>query len=290
MSAELFVYFAYGSMMNKVSLGARNLKPLRSEPSILQSAYHLAFDAKTGMATLDEDIAGEEHPKVHGVLHWLSTHDQAALDKIEHIYDRLPMTAQTYGGEHVACSGYVMKQAVRVPKDKRPLPTERYLDICATGAESHGVASEYVQWLRALPRRPRQTHREYRSLGSPPPDAPIINSSELPTFAAAQGERDPPAEGMSHSFVGLNGKVVKLQAPKDFMAGMWSERNGQEITVWIANLLWEPLYGLPPKSLEAMTAEHRAYSENCIAEFAFGPIGSTFPSLLHAHVVGTLDY
>lgn len=282
-------YFAYGSMMNPVSLMGRKLAPSRSTPAIL-NAYALAFNGKAGMGNVVPLAAEEEEApqrrRCHGVLHWLTSQEMAALDKIEAVYDRVVTTAKDYSGAEHACTVYVMKP--EHAQAKGALPSERYLDVISVGAEHFGVNKDYVATIRAHPCVPRKQRHELLSLPHPPVNSPTVHHTRLAAFADAHLPNVVVPDGHVATVFALNGKVLEVCGPKERMM-MWGSNHGRDMTVTVAQYVYEPKYGgRPPATLQDMTEEHRLFTEDILQSFLTPTEGSA------AHVrllpIATVDY
>ena len=101
----MFYYFGYGSNLSVVSLRAKGVDPLSSEPGTL-SGWRLAFDIPDFFRI--EGGTGNIRPErghtVHGVVHACRDADLAALDKLEAVcvtYERVEASVVTYGGRRL---------------------------------------------------------------------------------------------------------------------------------------------------------------------------------------------
>ena len=94
-------YFAIASMMNLISLKARDIVPKESKPGELLD-FELIFYSIKGMA------AAKPSPgkSFHGVLHKMSAKDMVALDKIEATVSRTNGKARLYDGSIVDVTVY----------------------------------------------------------------------------------------------------------------------------------------------------------------------------------------
>jgi hypothetical protein len=75
---DIVHYFAFGAMMNPVSVKNRNIHPISSEPAELMD-HRLGFFTSQGYA----DLIFEPCASLHGVIHVLRASEMAALDAIE---------------------------------------------------------------------------------------------------------------------------------------------------------------------------------------------------------------
>jgi sulfite reductase alpha subunit-like flavoprotein len=148
----MFYYFGYGSNMSVVSLRAKGVVPLSSEPAILDG-WRLAFDIPdffrieggTG------NIRRREGDVVHGVLHGCRSSDLATLDKLEAVgvsYERIETSVRTYNRRRARAYVYV---GITQILDETCLPSERYRNILVNGATDMRLDSAYVDRLRLMP-------------------------------------------------------------------------------------------------------------------------------------------
>ena len=114
------LYFAIGSMVNKVSLNNRKLYPVESNPAELLD-YELGFFGQMGMAVAEP----KEGSSFHGVLHKLTEAEMISLDGVEAGYARTPAKAKLYDGTVVDCTVYTNKDD-GFDRSKDKPPTERY--------------------------------------------------------------------------------------------------------------------------------------------------------------------
>lgn len=149
-------YFGYGSNLSVVSLRAKGVTPLWSEPARLEG-WSLAFNIPDFFAI--EGGTGNIVPSpsgvVHGVLHVCRSADLAKLDQLEAVgvtYRRHVASVTTYVGRRADAYVYVGLDALL---DDRCLPSERYRNILIAGARSMRLAPAYVEWLEQLPTCPK---------------------------------------------------------------------------------------------------------------------------------------
>lgn len=164
----MFYYFGYGSNLSVVSLRAKGVDPLTSEPAVLPG-WRLAFDIPDFFAI--EGGTGNIQPSdddaVHGVLHGCRSRHLAVLDQLEAVgsrYRRVETTVLTYAGRAVRAYVYLGLESVLDPTLR---PSERYRNILVKGAVDMNLDSRYVDRLRAIETCPRVDHGPFR----PPPSA-----------------------------------------------------------------------------------------------------------------------
>lgn len=188
----LFYYFGYGSNLSVVSLRAKGVNPLSSEPAVL-TGWRLAFDIPdffpieggTG------NIRPERGHSLHGVLHGCRDQDLEALDRLEALgvtYERIEASVTTYAGRSLRAYIYV-----GLPECAGPelLPSERYRNILVAGASSMRLMPSYIESLRALPALPRASRPVFEVPAS------------LPTFGIDDLKDHP-------HWVGLAGSVFDM--------------------------------------------------------------------------------
>ncbi|AKF09356.1 cytochrome b5 domain-containing protein [Sandaracinus amylolyticus] len=152
----MFHYFGYGSNLSVISLRAKGVHPLSSEPAILEG-WRLTFDIPDFFPI--EGGTGNIQPAtddaVHGVLHACRDADLARLDQLEALgvtYRRVETSVTTYGGRRVRAYAYV---GIPDILDARCRPSERYRNILVAGATDMRLDPRYVARLRAMPTHPR---------------------------------------------------------------------------------------------------------------------------------------
>lgn len=172
----MFYYFGYGSNLSVISLRAKGVTPLSSEPAILEG-WRVVFnipdffriEGGTGNIEPCEDDA------VHGVLHGCRDRDLATLDRLEALgitYERIEATVVTYGGRRVRAYVYV---GIASTLDTNALPSERYRNILVRGAEDMNLDPTYVARLRMVP----TCERPNRGPWVPPPGGDVFTLDDL---------------------------------------------------------------------------------------------------------------
>lgn len=161
-------YFAYGSNMTlDIFRGRRALEPLETTWGWL-AGYRLCFDipvgpGERGVANLEADASA----RTCGVLYLLDPESAERLDRTEGVhngvYHRLPVTVTTAPGDPVVAFAY--HSARRRPGRK---PSPRYMGLLLAGAREHGLPSDYVDYLCALPLA-RDERPEYAEGAAPKP-------------------------------------------------------------------------------------------------------------------------
>lgn len=248
-------YFAIASMMNPVSLHAREIVPIESKPSEIID-YKLRFVGSSGMA----EASFSSGSSFHGVAHKLTTEDMKKLDSIESAYDRKPAIIQMYSGERVNGWVYSNKEGLSglsgLPMGNEDgLPSQRYIEIMVEGCKYFGIQKAYIDQLQSIKCVPRPSPADFATFQVP---------SEVPTWTmvdvlAGNGNGDNPI------YFSLNGKVIEYIGSRDgFVGSMMVNRfAGRSVDLANARMLYDPKYGLP-ETLEAITREHAAYRESVI--------------------------
>jgi len=249
-------YFAMGAMMNPVSVERRGLHPLASKAAKLLD-YRLVFLGRLGMAS--PEAAGGEI--LHGVLHHMTQTDILSLDDNEPGYCRVPATALLYDGTEQQCEVYLMNQKdydkqFRLELTAGVLPQARYIDVLCEGAEHFGVASEYVEWLRAQPSVPRRTPAEYRAW-TVPAEAPTFTLAEV---LASDGSQGRPAYRIAGS------KVLLFRGRHEGIHwNMFRGHMSKEccLLLQFSHVFYDPLFG-KFDSVEDMTPACVMYYEDIV--------------------------
>jgi cation transport regulator ChaC len=251
MSCEFVWYFAIGSMINPISLKAREIVPAESCPAILKD-FNIDFFGSAGMATAKRSL-GESF---HGVAHRITMSELLALDKLESVYDRHLVTLDLYDGRHLEGWVYI-KQDIDFATNNPP--SERYMSIITSGCEHFGVNVEYINYLKSLKVVPRRKAPEFRAYPLP---------EGLPTWTIEQVREGSGEEGKPLYFA-LNGKVLEFVGdetafPFSIIKNIAREGNGE---ISMAKNLYDPYYGIPEK-LEDFKREHCAAIEDQIYQTA----------------------
>ena len=172
----MFYYFGYGSNLSVVSLRAKGVDPLSSEPGIL-SGWRLVFDIPDFFAI--EGGTGNIRPErghaVHGVVHACRDAELATLDKLEALgitYERVEVSVITYGGRRLRAFAYV---GLPECTGEDGIPSERYRNILVDGATDMRLQPGYVEWLRSIPTVPRNPRARFEL----PDDLPVMSLDEL---------------------------------------------------------------------------------------------------------------
>ncbi|MFO0694302.1 MAG: gamma-glutamylcyclotransferase family protein [Polyangiales bacterium] len=148
-----FTYFGYGSNMDRASLRAKGVEPIRSAPAALHG-HRLVFDVahffrhEGGVGNVRP--TGRESDVVLGVLHECDDSALPLLDAAEargYGYERLRLAVRTSDGE-IEAWVYVGLPSFL---DETCLPTRRYLNILVRGATEAGLDAGYVETLRRHP-------------------------------------------------------------------------------------------------------------------------------------------
>ncbi len=186
-------YFAYGANMASSTLAKRDIKPLSACPAQLPSHHSIAFRHRGGYATIMDTSAAsgsfmpwrslwQTTPVVkdsrassaaptdqslqlvyhgpHGVLYELHKADLKKLTSRETGYAVSSATVTSYAGVGTSALLFTSQALLLLPASVPP--QRRYLKLLLEGAKTHGLAPEYMQWLRELPcARPGGLGAEY---------------------------------------------------------------------------------------------------------------------------------
>ena len=143
----------------------------------------------------------EQGAGFHGVLHKMSSAEQAALNKIEGGYDPTPCKVKLYSGDIIDAIVYVLggdKNNQGKERVDKP-PAERYIDIITAGCKHFGVKQEYIDHLRSIEFQPRKKPEDFDKLTVP---------EGVPTMTLADVEKGDGKDG-NPLMTTLNGKVLK---------------------------------------------------------------------------------
>jgi sulfite reductase alpha subunit-like flavoprotein/gamma-glutamylcyclotransferase (GGCT)/AIG2-like uncharacterized protein YtfP len=152
----MFYYFGYGSNLSVISLRAKGVDPLSSEPARLEG-WKLVFNIpdffliEGGTGNI---VPGSDTDVVHGALHGCRARDVAKLDQLEAVgvtYRRVETTVTAYSGRRVRAYVYVGLSEIL---DDLCLPSQRYRNILVQGATDMRLDARYIAELRAMPTCP----------------------------------------------------------------------------------------------------------------------------------------
>ncbi len=184
-------YFAYGANMASSILAKRDIKPLSACPAQLPAYHSIAFRHRGGYATIIESSVtggtslqcqknldntpvqkgsriaagvpkdpGLVYHGAHGVLYELDKADMQKLKGRETGYALSSTTVTSYAGAETTALLFRSQPLLLLPASVPP--QRRYLELMLEGAKTHGLAPEYMQWLRELPcARPGGLGAEY---------------------------------------------------------------------------------------------------------------------------------
>jgi hypothetical protein len=145
-------YFAYGSNMLSERLKAR-CPSARACGTACADGYTLSFTKKSSDGSGKATLYTEAGRQAFGVVFELDEDDLKNLDKAEGVgngYDRI-------GGYwvRVQASGEQMKTVTYLASpeyiDQSLKPYDWYLSLVLAGARQHGLPSEYIEALAAVP-------------------------------------------------------------------------------------------------------------------------------------------
>lgn len=151
---ELVWYFAYGSNMQPATFGGRRgVVPTRAVAARL-AGWQLVFDKPAilpmgqGMANVVA-VAGAE---VLGVAYEVTADDLAHIELTEGVlidnYRRVVVEVTPLDGSGPPFAAFTLASDRR---DESLRPSRRYMALLVEGAETHGLPSAYVEWLRYHP-------------------------------------------------------------------------------------------------------------------------------------------
>ncbi|MEX8497345.1 MAG: gamma-glutamylcyclotransferase family protein [Leptothrix ochracea] len=211
-----FLYFGYGSNMERTSLRAKGVAPLASLRATLPG-WRLRFNVQHFF--LHEGGVGNIEPcteagsAVQGVLHRCEDHHLALLDDAEaygHGYDRIEVAVSTAQGPQRAIA------YVGIPSflNEHCRPTQRYLNILLKGAQAAGLDAAYIEALRSQP-----VHVN-------PPVAPFEPPAGVfPVFTAQTLTLDPPLTALAGSVFDMS----PARWQHDFLKGYFG---GKDMTLF----------------------------------------------------------
>lgn len=233
-----FWYFAFGSMMNPISLYLRQLIPLKSYPATCVD-HKIVFRHPSGMA----DIEACQDSQFEGVIHLLTDEQMKRLDGLEIDYHRIKVTCIDYENQYHVVYAYQTKMS----NQPVGIPHERYLDIITKGCEYYQVRPEYINQLKndqsVIPRKQPSTFQTFTNI---PADV-YYTKEELEKH---NGE-DPSlplwvcVNGAILEYIGMPAADHPDYESHQYIPTLRKRCGGREIIPIIARGLYEPIYRLP---------------------------------------------
>jgi len=138
-------YFAYASNMNRGQFRARAPQMIEEINGELKN-YELVFNKKVRGGTASANIQQAAGKSVHGVLYLIPESTFRALDRFEGApehYRRIEVKVNAADGREVNAQVFI---ATKVEKGLKP--ASHYVQTILTGAEEHGLSSEYLNSIR----------------------------------------------------------------------------------------------------------------------------------------------
>jgi cation transport regulator ChaC len=156
-------YFAYGSNMQSATFRGRRGIDYRRAVAGRVPGWRIVFDKPglvptgNGFATIVADAAAE----VLGVLYEIGDEDLAHVDLTEGVlidnYKRIAVETQPLGGAADPVRAFTLTSRHR---DPQLLPSTRYMRMLIEGAIEHGLPTDYVDFLRAVPATPESAEAQ----------------------------------------------------------------------------------------------------------------------------------
>lgn len=248
----VFYYFGYGSNLSVVSLRAKGVDPLTSEPAVLEG-WQLVFDIPDFFVIEGGtgNIAPRENESVHGALHGCREADLPKLDQLEAVgirYARVETTVTTYSGRRVSAYVYVGLERVLCATC---VPSERYRNILVKGAQEMNLDARYIERLRNLP------------TGAPPQASTFTPSVPGEPFTMDVVARNP-------QLTSLAGHVFDMSGARPEHAYMRELLGGKDVTLLFLKRM-DTSAGdetFDDVRLERLDARQRAYVAAYLHEFA----------------------
>ena len=211
----MIYYFGYGSNMNMVSLKAKGVEPVFSEPAILRD-WQLMFNVcdffriEGGTGNIGR-VAGKE---VHGVLHQCHDDSLRRLDELEAYgisYERVEVEVTGYGGQKYKAFAYTglaekLKSGLQ--------PSHRYLNIMIEGAKTMELDDAYVNKLKRTEVRPAPSYGPF-----------VFPEDNLKIFTAAELAQLP-------HHTALAGAVFDMQNAREEHTYLKKFFSGKDMTIF----------------------------------------------------------
>lgn len=168
----MFYYFGYGSNLSVISLKAKGVDPLSSEPARLEGwklVFNIPdfFQIEGGTGNI---VPGKDTDVVHGALHGCRGRDLKKLDQLEAVgvtYRRVETSVTAYSGRRVRAYVYIGLSEIL---DDLCLPSQRYRNILVQGATDMRLDGRYIEQLSAMPTCPPPMLSQFAC----PPEASLV--------------------------------------------------------------------------------------------------------------------
>ncbi len=211
----MFHHFEYGSNLGGAGLRALGIRPLRSEPAVLEG-FQLCFDLPDafaeglGTASVREQRGAE----VHGQLCTYRTEHLATLDRLLGAglrQERRRVVVRGYGGSFVTAHAHLVHPARRAPG---LLPSRQYKAWLVQRARELQLEESYVRSLE---------------------DAACVDALEAPPFLPAGAGAALTLEqlGQRRDCLGLAGWVFGLHSVPAEHAGFAELFAGKDVTLYL---------------------------------------------------------
>ena len=145
-------YFAYGSNLSKPQMVCRTGSlPVSITARLLH--YQFAFRRVNHGLDVYATIVPTVGAVVQGAAYLCSSHAMAQLDRFEGVaescYRRAIVQVTTIAGKDLECVAYVGQSF----HEAHAIPSDSYLDLILTGAESHQLTTDYIASVARLARK-----------------------------------------------------------------------------------------------------------------------------------------
>ncbi len=211
----MLYYFGYGSNMNMVSLKAKGVEPIFSEPAVLKD-WQLVFDVcdffriEGGTGNIRPAV-GEE---VHGVLHQCRDDDLRRLDELEAYgisYHRREVKVIGYSSQQYKAFAYTglpdkLKSGLQ--------PSHRYLNIMINGAKAMEIDDAYINKMKRTEVRPAPSYQPF-----------VLPQENFKIFSAVELSRLP-------HHTALAGAVFDMQNAREEHTYLKKFFSGKDMTVF----------------------------------------------------------
>ncbi len=155
-------YFAYGSNLNLQQMEERGVVVKSAQRADLPG-WKLAFTVysegwKGGVA----DILPHPEERIEGIVYELKKKDMKELDRYEGRKLRNKMEVGMYRRQHLPVKigdewktvlTYLVNMAVEYKKEMELKPSRGYMKTILSGAEEHGLSTDYIQRLKSIDHR-----------------------------------------------------------------------------------------------------------------------------------------
>lgn len=137
-----FLYFAYGSNLNKVLMEFRVNDPVTVVGPAVLYGYGLCFHQLNADGSARANLVVSESENVHGVLYQVHAKHFELLQQTEPQYQLQEFELESDTGIHQAYAFICVDEAEELS------PEEEYLNTLLEGAKQHQLPENYISYIK----------------------------------------------------------------------------------------------------------------------------------------------